>query len=110
MNINIKSTRMKISQNEVEINIMRSNGSVLSPSWNLLNKFKFQKKTMGLNKAWENFIIDFIFEMDNDAAINAMKDIAKISIKQDVALVCSCVDAAHCHRSLIKRMIEQRYL
>ncbi len=110
MNINIKSSRMKISKNEIKIDITRSKGSVLSPSWNLLNRFKFQKKTMGLNKAWENYVIDFIFEMDNDESIKAMEDIAKLSLKQDVALVCSCVDAEHCHRSLVKRMIENRYL
>jgi len=110
MNINSKSSRMKCNEEEIEINITRSKGSVLSPSWNLLNRFKFQKKTMGLNKAWENFIIDFIFEMDNDESIQAMEDIAKLSLKHNVALICTCVDADHCHRSLVKRMIENRYL
>lgn len=110
MSLKIKSSRMKIKNDEIEINIMRSKGSVLSPSWNLLNRFKFQKKHMGLNKAWGNYVIDFIFEMDNDESIKAMKQIAKLSLTQDVVLICSCVDAEHCHRSLVKRMIEQRYL
>lgn len=110
MVLNIKSSRMKISKGEFKINITRANGSILAPSFNLLKRFKFQKKTMGLTKAWENFIIDFIFEMDNDESIQAMEDIAKLSLKRDVTLVCSCVDAEHCHRSLVKRMIENRYL
>lgn len=110
MGINIKSSRMKIGKDEVKIDITRSKSSVLSPSFNLLNRLKFQKKTMGLTKAWENFIIDFIFEMDNDESIQAMEEIATLSLKQNIILVCSCVDAEHCHRSLVKRMIENRYL
>lgn len=101
---------MKCDNGDIKIYITQSKNSVLAPSWNLLNRFKFQKKAIGMNKAWENYIIDFIFEMDNDASIKAMKDIAELSLKQDVSLICTCVDAGHCHRSLVKRMIENRYL
>ena len=108
MKLKTKNSRMKVKDNEVEIRIAKD--TPLSPSMNLINRFKFQRKTMGLNKAWENFIIDFIFEMDNDEAIQGMKDIATLLQTQNVVLICTCTDGAHCHRNLVKRMIENRYL
>ena len=108
--LKIRSARMKIEDGELEICITRTVDHPLSPSWELLNRFKLQKKTKGLKVAWDNYIIDFIFEMENDVSVLHMKKIAELAETQDVVLTCYCNDQGHCHRSLIKRMIERRFM
>ena len=109
--LKIRSARMKIEDGEVEIRITRGKENhVLSPSWMLLNRFKLQKKTMGLKTAWDNYIVDFVFEMDNDICIKEMEKIAEMAATKNVVLTCYCSDEEHCHRSLIKRMIERRFM
>ena len=106
----IRNNRMKRKDGELEICITRNVDHPLSPSWMLLNRFKLQKKTLGLKAAWNNYVVDFVFEMDNDVSILHMKKIAELAHTQNVVLTCYCNDEEHCHRSLIKRMIERRFM
>jgi uncharacterized protein YeaO (DUF488 family) len=108
--LKIRSARTKRNDGETVIEITRKKGHVLSPSWTLLNRFKLQKKTLGLKTAWDNYLIDFVFEMDNEQCIKEMARIAELAQTQDVVLTCYCNDEMHCHRSAIKRMIEKRFM
>ncbi len=81
------------------IEVTRSKGSVLSPSWELLNAYKAGKIT------WDEYIERFKKEMDNPKSMEEMLRIGELARKKDVYLVCF-ERKGHCHRFLLVDMIK----
>ena len=90
-----------IPKNSIPINVMRSNGSILSPSYSLLNDWKDKKIS------WYNYTKRFIEEIQsNPEALQLMKDIKELSKEQDVYLICACHNKKkQCHRFILIEMI-----
>lgn len=78
--------------------ITRFNEHILSPSWDLLNRYK-------RNNDWDAFCEDFKQEMSNWLCRVQMLAIAKEAKEHDVFLVCYENDEK-CHRFLVKEIIE----
>jgi len=83
------------------INITRSDGHILSPSIELLMAYKNERIT------WEQYVIRYKKEMNNEACRNMMKKIKETSLEKDVYLVCMCWNKEKkCHRFILMEMIE----
>lgn len=72
----------------------------LSPSWKLLNKIKHE------NISWEEYTTLFLNEMESPSKKKELYRLQEIAQKKDLYLVCYEKDATHCHRSLVKKLIE----
>jgi len=90
----------KTNPGAVIIEVTRSAGSVLSPSWALLNDYKAKKIT------WDGYIERFLREMDNPLARDTMVSLGNLSKKKDVYLVCF-ERKGNCHRFLLLDMIRK---
>ena len=90
-----------IPEDATQLNVMRSNGSILSPSYELLNDWKDKKIS------WDNYTKRFIEEIQsNPEALQLMKDIKELSKEQDVYLICACHNKKkQCHRFILIEMI-----
>jgi uncharacterized protein YeaO (DUF488 family) len=76
-------------------------GSILSPSWYLLNLIKERKIT------WNEYTIMFIHEMENNPeAIKEMRRIKELARTKNVRLICY-EKQYPCHRFLLLKMIEE---
>lgn len=85
----------------VVINITRDHGHMLSPSYELLMDYKQKRIT------WEEYIVRFKEEMNNDACKMLMKRIKTRASEVDVYLVCYCFNKEkRCHRFLLMDMIK----
>lgn len=82
------------------INVTRSSGSVLSPSWKMLNEYKAKKIT------WDGYIVRFVKEMDNPVSRAEMLRIGELAKTKDVYLVCF-EKKGNCHRFLLVDMIKR---
>jgi hypothetical protein len=82
------------------INVTRSAGSVLSPSWDTLNKYKVEKIT------WDGYIERFLREMDNPVSSAEMLRIGNLAKTRDVYLLCF-ERKGNCHRFLLVDMIKK---
>lgn len=92
----------KLPKDAVVIDVTRSVGHLLSPSYELLMDYK--KKRIN----WEQYVVRFKKEMDNAACRNEMLRIKDLSEKQDVYLVCVCWNKEKkCHRYLLINMINK---
>lgn len=80
------------------IEVTRSAGSVLGPSWALLNDYKAKKIT------WDGYIERFVKEMDNPVSRAEMLRIGNLAKTRDVYLVCF-ERVGNCHRFLLVDMI-----
>lgn len=80
------------------IEVTRSAGSVLGPSWALLNDYKAKKIT------WDGYIERFVKEMDNPVSKAEMLRIGNLAKTRDVYLVCF-ERVGNCHRFLLVDMI-----
>ncbi len=92
-----------IPEEAYKIKVMRSHGSFLAPSWELLRDWQAERIS------WEEYKERFKNEMlSSVAARTTMKDIKKRSKDGDVYLVCSCHNKEnHCHRFILMDMINQ---
>ncbi len=93
----------EIPEEAHKIKVMRSNGSFLAPSWELLRDWQAERIS------WEEYEGRFRNEMLSSlVAMATMKDIKKRSKDGDVYLICSCDNREnHCHRFILMDMINQ---
>jgi hypothetical protein len=90
----------KMDPGAVIIDVTRRAGSVLSPSWDMLNKYKMGKMT------WDGYISRFLREMDNPVSRAEMLRIGELARTKDVYLVCF-ERVGNCHRFLLVDMIKR---
>ncbi len=93
----------KMNPGAVMINVTRSAGSVLSPSWGLLNDYKAKRIS------WDGYIGRLVREMENPSSKAEMKRIGKLARTRDVYLVCY-ERKGNCHRFLLVDMIKKLLL
>ena len=84
------------------IEVTRSKGHILSPSWELLNLYK-------QNHDWDMYTRQFIKQMDKPACWAEMKRIWDLSQTKDVYLVCFEKDGDNCHRHILIELIKKDY-
>ena len=89
----------KMDPGAVIIDITRRAGSVLSPSWDMLNEYKAGKMT------WDGYISRFLREMDNPVSKAEMLRIGELAGTKEVYLVCF-ERVGNCHRFLLVDMIK----
>ena len=90
----------KMDPGAVIIDVTRRAGSVLSPSWDMLNEYKAGKMT------WGGYISRFLREMDNPECKSEMLRIGELAGTKDVYLVCF-ERVGNCHRFLLVDMIKR---
>ena len=89
----------KANPDAVLIDVTRRAGSVLSPSWDMLNEYFARKIT------WDGYISRFIKEMNNPVSRAEMLRIGELARTKDVFLVCF-ERVGPCHRFLLVDMIK----
>jgi len=83
--------------------ITRTSKSPLSPSWKLLNR---SKET---NMSLEEYLTLLEEELKNNPlAKKKIDELITISKSKDIFLVCYEQDPSNCHRSFVKKVIEQK--
>ncbi len=90
----------KMDPGAVIIDVTRRAGSVLSPSWDMLNEYKAGKMT------WDGYISRFLGEMDNPECKTEMLRIGELARTKEVYLVCF-ERVGNCHRFLLVDMIKR---
>ena len=90
----------KANPDAVLIDVTRRAGSVLSPSWDMLNEYKARKIT------WDGYISRFLKEMDNPVSRAEMLRIGELTSTRDVYLTCF-ERVGNCHRFLLVDMIKR---
>ena len=90
----------KMDPGAVIIDVTRRAGSVISPSWYMLNEYKAGKMT------WDGYISRFLQEMDNPECKTEMLRIGELARTKDVYLVCF-ERVGNCHRFLLLDMIKR---
>jgi hypothetical protein len=90
----------KMDPGAVIIDVTRGAGSMLSPSWDMLNEYKAGKMT------WEGYISRFLQEMDNPVCISEMLRIGELARTKEVYLMCF-ERVGNCHRFLLLDMIKR---
>lgn len=89
------------SKDAVVIDVTRTAGHLLAPSYELLMDYKNKKIT------WDQYVVRYKKEMDNESCRIEMRKIKKMAETQDVYLVCVCFNKENrCHRFLLMDMIE----
>jgi uncharacterized protein YeaO (DUF488 family) len=96
---NVENVR-RANPRAVIIDVTRRAGSVLSPSWDMLNEYKAGKMT------WDVYISRFFREMDNPVCKTEMLRIGELARTKDVYLVCF-ERVGNCHRFLLVDMIKR---
>ena len=84
----------------VKVVVTRTAGSVLSPSWELLEDYKNGK----IN--WAGYVERFKNEMNNDRCIAEMRKIKWMAKDRDIYLICY-EKRYPCHRFLLIDMINK---
>ncbi len=90
----------KMDPDAVIIDVTRRAGSVLSPSWDMLNEYKAG------NMTWDGYISRFLGEMDNPECKTEMLRIGELARTKEVYLVCF-ERVGNCHRFLLVDMIKR---
>jgi hypothetical protein len=90
----------KMDPGALIIDVTRRSGSVLSPSWILLNEYKAK------NIDWDGYVSRFVKEMDTPVSRAEMLRIGELAMTKDVYLVCF-ERVGHCHRFLLVDMIKR---
>jgi uncharacterized protein YeaO (DUF488 family) len=85
-------------KDEIKIEVTRSSGSILAPSWELLNDYKTGKID------WTAYEKRFTNEMTKPIAIREMLRIKLLAETKDVRLICYEKNPP-CHRFILLRMI-----
>lgn len=76
----------------------------LSPSEALLKEGLSVKD----EKAWNAFKRKFLSEMKSPTARRELDLLAALSHRTNFAIGCYCEDESHCHRSILRTLLEQR--
>jgi uncharacterized protein YeaO (DUF488 family) len=77
---------------------------VLSPDRDTLHKWKHSKKT---EEDWKTFEEKFLPQMKDLAAMEAITELrSRSSSGETITLLCFCKKGEHCHRYIIKSLIE----
>ncbi|MFZ0510602.1 MAG: DUF488 family protein [Candidatus Nitrosopolaris sp.] len=77
----------------------------LAPSKVLFKEFMQDKKI-----SWSEYEGKFRLEIrNNPKSLNALSTLRTLIKDKSVTILCHCIDEKHCHRSLIKQMIEEEH-
>jgi uncharacterized protein YeaO (DUF488 family) len=77
---------------------------VLSPQRKTKNKWLKSKQT---EKDWKIYLDEFYPQMKTSEAISAMKALSgRVRKGETITLICYCKPEVHCHRYIIKNLIE----
>ncbi|MDP2815242.1 MAG: DUF488 family protein [Rectinemataceae bacterium] len=90
----------KMNPGAVIINVTRGAGSVLGPSWDLLNDWRAKRIT------WDEYVRRFVEEMGNSKCKVEMLRIGNLAKTKDVYIVCF-ERKGNCHRFLLVDMIKE---
>lgn len=90
-----------LPKDSIKIVVTRSAGHMLSPSRALLWDYKKGKID------WAEYVKTFYREMDNPACVAIMREIKKLSVTNDVYLLCYEAPGKNCHRYLLIDMIDK---
>lgn len=58
--------------------------------------------------AWRHFEREFTAQMKEPEASHSLDLLAALSHHTDLAIGCYCEDEAHCHRSVLRKLLEKR--
>ncbi len=97
--VNVSQVKKQYPDAEI-VYVARRGGSVLAPSWDLLEAFKEERIT------WDEYIQRFVKEMDNPVSKAEMLRIGNLAKTKDVYLVCF-ERKGNCHRYLLVDMINK---
>jgi uncharacterized protein YeaO (DUF488 family) len=76
----------------------------LGPDWDTLMKWKYSKKT---EEDWKRYEEKFLPQMKGQAAREAIAELRQRSSSgETITLLCHCGSEQHCHRYIIKSLIE----
>ncbi len=95
----LKKFKTKFPDAHFEV-ITRTANHVLSPSWQLLEKYKKEGLT------FDTYTDIFCHEMERSECQHRMKQLEEMAREKDVYLVCYEKSDEQCHRRLVKRLIE----
>jgi uncharacterized protein YeaO (DUF488 family) len=74
----------------------------LAPSPALIREYIKQKKI-----SWDEYVVKYTLEIkSNPKALEALSRLKSLIATRTVTILCHCKDEEHCHRSIIKQMIE----
>lgn len=74
----------------------------MAPSPALLREY-VKKKKIG----WDEYVVKYTLEIKNNPkALEALSRLKSLIATSTVTILCHCKDETHCHRSVIKQMIE----
>jgi uncharacterized protein YeaO (DUF488 family) len=76
----------------------------LAPSESLLK----EALAVSDNKSWQSFKRKFMAEMKLPEAKRDLDLIAALSHQTNFSIGCYCKDESHCHRSILRELLEQR--
>ena len=76
----------------------------LAPSEALLKEAKSAED----EKSWRSFLRKFLAEMKLPEASRDLDLLAALSHQSDFAIGCYCEDESHCHRSILRSLLEER--
>jgi uncharacterized protein YeaO (DUF488 family) len=76
----------------------------LSPSPELMAK----GRAAGTEAEWKSFIRKFRTEMNRDDCVRLLDVLAALSKTANFAVGCYCEDESHCHRSVLRQLLEER--
>jgi len=91
---------IRANPDAIIVDVTRRAGSLLSPSWGMLNEYKAGKIT------WVGYVSRFVQEMDNPVSRAEMLRIGELARTKEVYLVCF-ERVGHCHRFLLVDMINK---
>ena len=87
-----------ILKDSIIVEVTRVRGHILSPSWKLLNDYEGKKIT------WDEFVVRFKNEMNNNSCKSEMKKIKEASKSRDIYL--TCYEKKYpCHRFILMELI-----
>ena len=78
----------------------------LSPLRGTLSKWKKSKQT---EEDWKRYRVKFVPQMKESKAVNKIEELRQRSKKgETITLLCYCEKGKHCHRYIIKSLIENQ--
>jgi hypothetical protein len=90
----------KMDPGAIIVDVTRRAGSLLSPSWDMLNEYKAGRMN------WDGYISRFLQEMDKPECMAEMLRIGELARTKEVYLVCF-ERVGNCHRFLLVDMIKR---
>ncbi len=60
------------------------------------------------DRSWRAFVRRYWAEMKRPAAAHLLDLLAALSQNTDLSVGCYCADASHCHRSVLRELLEER--